>query len=260
MCLNIYSFSSFKNLFFKKTKKTKSNFTIFNEKVLSYFIEYNRLEKFNKLLKETGSYISGSSLLFYTEGDLDIFVPPGKAEQLIKFINNLGYDSITDDSDSYNYEYKELDLIRERKYYKVNEGNKKIIDIIECENPLRTISKFDLTCCMNWYNGEILYYFNNNTSNSTGDITNNNTSTVIKLSLFKYDNNGNEIKFVVNNEPNTKYNKYCIYNTYSGPITCKKQKRIDKYTKRGYKITSGSINTNFFYFQFTNPLTTPITN
>jgi hypothetical protein len=86
------------------------------------------------------------------------------------------------------------------------------------EDPLMKIANFDLTCCMNWFNGKTTFYFDSD-SEFAGNV-----SETFYNTLFK---------------PNKKYTgcerKY------------KKEDRIKKYTDRGFNIVEKSLNIGFIY-------------
>ena len=132
-------------------------------------------------LKKLNAYISGSSMITMDNTDMDIYIPKKSYSGFVYFMDKYNYflDDVNSIDSTKTYEIIETrelhkpELLFSRtniKYdaknifkvvsFKHKTGNK--IDVILCnEHPLYTISHFDLTCNINWFNGETIYYYHN---------------------------------------------------------------------------------------------------
>lgn len=180
----------------------------------------------NKVLSSHNGYISGSALLVNNPDDMDIYVSKRMFRYfhthltLVKgYIPNtkgLNNNEIQVRDDPWfsalrplvNVTYDAKNIFKVVTYQ--NETLNKSIDLILCQNhPLFTISQFDLTCNIGFYNGKNVWFYH-------------------KLKEDCYYNTAN------------KYTEAQLKTSVD---------RIQKYKQRGYKISNKKIDTKPIYFQ-----------
>jgi hypothetical protein len=160
----------------------------------------NQYQRLFKLLKKCNAFISGGSMITEDTSDMDIYIPKDSYSNFIALMYRYKYKLQNSDSPltdatiaktnpDIGITYNELtyytnpnrkplfDLFKSRLNVKydaenifkvvsfINENGKKIDAILCNEHPLYTISHFDLTCNINWFNGELEYYYHDSSEN-----------------------------------------------------------------------------------------------
>lgn len=195
-----------------------------DQKLEDYFstrLEYSYTNDFKKYLQDNECFIAGSFITEDDAGDIDIYCKYSpekiaKKDDIADLLQSFAYIERHHIHASYytdNVKYIKT-FTKLMPPWIQGKPNIKKIQVMYCDEPLWTIANFDLTCCINVYNGDKIFYKHPE----------------------NYLQDANE--------------KICYFNTdikYTPGQLKTHRKRLAKYTKRGYTIKNYSVYTPTVY-------------